>query len=199
MTRLSLLAALLLTLPAAHARADDAERWSLHAQFTAVAQRHDRFASPYAGPNSLRADEGTKTTMDATAYLGLRLWPGGEFYLNPELDRGFGLSNTQGAAGFPSGEAYKVGHHSAYGRLHRAFLRQVFAADDSPTEAQPGAANQLAGPRPAQGLTLTGPRGWPGSPAPAAAARHRLRPGPPAARPPHRPGRRSSAAGTAPR
>jgi len=107
MTRLTLIAAtLLLTLPALPARADDSERWNLHAQFTAVAQRHDRFTSPYAGPNSLRADEGTKTTMDATAYLGLRLWPGAELYLNPELDRGFGLSNTQGAAGFPSGEAY---------------------------------------------------------------------------------------------
>src|SRR5947209_6855753 len=92
MTRPALIAAaLLLALPA---RAADSETWNLHGQFTTVAQRHDRFASPYEGPNSLRAREGTKTTMDATAYFGLCLWPGGELYLNPEFDRGFGLSDT---------------------------------------------------------------------------------------------------------
>lgn len=142
-------------LPALPALAADSEAWNVHGQFTTVAQRHNRFASPYAGPNSLQADEGTKTTMDATAYLGLRLWPGAELYLNPEFDRGFGLSNTLGAAGFPSGEAYKVGHHSAYGRLQRAFLRQVIATAGSGQEAQASAANQLAGPRPTEGLTLT--------------------------------------------
>ena len=63
----------------------------------------------------------------------VKLWPGGELYLNPEFDRGFGLSDTLGAAGFPSGEAYKVGHHSAYGKLQRAFLRQVFALGEAAT------------------------------------------------------------------
>jgi high affinity Mn2+ porin len=149
---LLLLAALAATLPA---HAADGEAWSLHGQFTTVAQRHDRFASPYEGANSLKAVEGTKTTMDATAFLGARLWRGGEVYLNPEFDRGFGLSDTLGAAGFPSGEAYKVGHHSAYGRLQRAFLRQVIALGDEPGPAQEAAANQLAGPRSADNLTLT--------------------------------------------
>lgn len=158
MIRSFLCAALALIAPASQAQetpGNAPERWSLHGQFTAVAQRHDRFTSPYEGSNSLKAAEGTKTTMDATAFLGLRLWPGGEFYLNPEFDRGFGLSDTLGAAGFPSGEAYKVGHHSPYGRLQRAFLRQVVALGDAPGAAQESGANQLAGPRPADHLTLT--------------------------------------------
>lgn len=146
-----------LALPALAARAGDgmADPWNLHGQFTVVAQRHGRFTSPYEGPNSLKAVEGLKTTMDATAFVGLRLWTGAELYLNPEFDRGFGLSDTLGVAGFPSGEAYKVGHHSAYGRLQRAFARQVIALAADEGEAQADAANQLAGPRPADRLTVT--------------------------------------------
>jgi high affinity Mn2+ porin len=157
MTRHLLCAALALLPLACHAQddAEGAERWRLHGQFTTVLQRHGRFASPYEGENSLKAAEGTKTTMDATAFLGLRLWRGAELYLNPEFDRGFGLSDTLGVAGFPSGEAYKVGHHSAYGRLQRAFVRQVVALDDASGAMQESAANQLAGPRPADNLTLT--------------------------------------------
>lgn len=131
------------------------EPWALHGQATVAAQRHGRFRSPYEGPNSLKSDEGTRTTMDATAYLGLRLWSGAEAYLNPEFDRGFGLSDTLGAAGFPSGEAYKVGHRSFYGRLQRAFVRQTLALGDSAVETQASAANQLAGPVPTDRVVLT--------------------------------------------
>jgi high affinity Mn2+ porin len=136
-------------------QAEEAESWSLHGQLTSVTQRHGQFRSPYEGANSLRSVEGSKTTQDATLFLGLRPWTGGELYLNPELDRGLGLSDTLGAAGFPSGAAYKVGHHSAYGRLQRAFLRQVLALGDAPGQPQAAGANQLAGPRPADKLTLT--------------------------------------------
>ncbi|CAM3955647.1 carbohydrate porin [Roseateles saccharophilus] len=150
---------LALNIPSAHAGdAAGPENWNLHGQLTLVAQRHDHFASPYEGANSLKAAEGTKTTLDATAFLGLRLWQGAEFYLNPEIDRGFGLSDTLGVGGFPSGEAYKVGHHSAYGKLPRAFLRQVVVLSSKGSEAgetQDSAANQLAGTRPADNLTFT--------------------------------------------
>ena len=42
-------------------------------------------------------------------FIGARLWPGAEGWIAPEIDQGFGLDDTLGAAGFPSGEAYKVG------------------------------------------------------------------------------------------
>jgi high affinity Mn2+ porin len=152
----SLLGALPL-LALAPARAADEvaqESASVHGQFTTVIQRHGRFNSGYEGANSLHAVEGSKTTMDATLYLGWRPWSGGELYLNPEFDRGFGLSDTLGVAGFTSGEAYKVGHHSAYGRLHRAFLRQVLALGESESAVE-AAANQLGGKRADDNLTLT--------------------------------------------
>jgi hypothetical protein len=46
-------------------------------------------------------------------------------WVNPEIDQGFGLSNTLGLAGFPSGEAYKVGADDPYMRLPRFFIRQT--------------------------------------------------------------------------
>lgn len=126
------------------ARADDAG-WDLHGQFT----------TPYQGANSLRSVEGTRTTLDATAFLGLRLWSGAQAYLNPEFDRGDGLSDTLGVAGFPSGEAYKIGHRSFYGRLQRAFVRQTLALGDGEGEAVRSSANQMAGVSPADSVVLT--------------------------------------------
>jgi high affinity Mn2+ porin len=60
------------------------------------------------------------------------------------LDQGFGLDDTLGAAGFPSGEAYKIGNNQPYFRLQRAFIRQTF---DLEGERQPleAGANQLRG------------------------------------------------------
>ena len=120
------------------------ETWAIHGQLTNVTQRHNRFRSPYIGTNSLDPQGRTEETTDATLYVGLRPWSGAELWLNPEVDQGFGLSNTVGAAGFPSGEAYKVGANRPYLRLPRAFLRQTVALGGS-SEFVEGAANQLAG------------------------------------------------------
>jgi high affinity Mn2+ porin len=130
------------------------EDWNWHVQATSTTQKHGSFNSPYAGANSLLPHESAKETLDATLFLGLRLWKGGEFYINPELDQGFGLANTLGVAGFTSGAAYKVGHDSVYGRLHRAFLRQTIALGDASSAVDAG-ANQLAGTRPDERITLT--------------------------------------------
>jgi len=113
---------------AVSARADDEappEWWSLHGQFTNVTQFQPSFHSPYQGENSLDPDANVKETVDVTLFAGLRLWKGGEVYANPEIDQGFGLSDTLGVAGFPSGEAYKVGQNAPYFRLPRAFFRQT--------------------------------------------------------------------------
>ncbi len=130
------------------------ELWNAHGQFSLVTQKHASFISPYVGPNSLHSEEGAKETVDATLFLGLRLWRSGELYLNPEIDQGYGLSETTGVAGFPSGAAYKVGRDSPYGRLQRAFLRQTLALNDDMTQVESG-PNTLAGPKPNNNLTLT--------------------------------------------
>ena len=100
------------------------EAWAIHGQITNVTQGHPRFTSPYSGTNSLIANGRTEETTDVTLYAGVRLWRGAEFWINPEIDQGFGLSNTVGMAGFPSGEAYKIGANVPYQRLHEhSFVR----------------------------------------------------------------------------
>jgi high affinity Mn2+ porin len=133
--------------------ADWTERAAVHGQFTYVEQETAGFTSPYRGANSLLPDRGAETT-DATLYLGARLWPGAELWINPELDQGFGLADTLGAAGFPSGEAYKVGKAKPYLRVPRAFIRETYSLD-GPTETIEADANQLAGIRGTNRLVFT--------------------------------------------
>jgi high affinity Mn2+ porin len=127
--------------------------WALHAQATLVAQGVPGFASPYRGANSLTPNQ-LKETFDATVYAGVRPWSGAELWINPEVDQGFGISNTLGAAGFPSAEAYKVGKSNPYLRLQRLFFRQTVNIGGERT-AVAGAANQLAGVQAADRLVLT--------------------------------------------
>jgi high affinity Mn2+ porin len=129
------------------------EQFAVHGQFTYVEQETAAFAAPYRGPNSLSPIRGAETT-DATLYLGARLWSGTELWINPEVDQGFGLDDTLGAAGFPSGEAYKVGKNQPYFRLQRAFIRTTLSLD-GPSEAVEGDANQLAGARSTNRWVLT--------------------------------------------
>jgi high affinity Mn2+ porin len=123
--------------------AADSETYAIHGQFTYVEQETSDFDSPYQGTNSLSPGKGAET-VDATLYLGARPWRNAEMWINPELDQGHGLDDTLGAAGFPSGEAYKVGRNQPYLRLQRVFLRQTLdlGADRIPVAA---AANQLGG------------------------------------------------------
>jgi high affinity Mn2+ porin len=101
------------------------QRFAIHGQATLVGQGNTRFRAPYEGPNSLDGTGDVRETFDATLYAGVSPWRGLELWLNPEVDQGFGLRNTLGAAGFPSAEAYKVGKKAPYLRLQRLFLRQT--------------------------------------------------------------------------
>ena len=121
------------------------ESFAVHGQLTYVEQESDAFNAPYRGPNSLSPDEG-RETLDATLYMGARLWPGAEAWADAELDQGFGLDDTLGVAGFPSGEAYKVGRKEPYLRLPRLFVRQTWDQGDA-SEAVEATQNQLGGAR----------------------------------------------------
>jgi high affinity Mn2+ porin len=138
----------LLGAPAAAGAGDEpaaAESFAAHGQFTYVEQESSDFNAPYRGSNSLSPNSGAET-IDATLYLGRRLWSGAEGWIDAEVDQGFGLDDTLGVAGFPSAEAYKVGKAQPYLRLPRLFLRQTF---DLPGEQQTVEADQnhLAGSR----------------------------------------------------
>src|SRR5205807_2700540 len=99
--------------------------------------------APYQGRNSLDPNQG-RETWDVTFYGGLRLWQGAEFWINPEIDQGFGLSSTVGVAGFPSGEAYKVGASVPYTRIPRLFVRQTIDLGGD-SEKVDGDANRFSG------------------------------------------------------
>jgi high affinity Mn2+ porin len=130
-----------------------AENWAIHGQFTYTVQATDGFQAPYSGRNSL-SPASNEETVDATLFLGARLWRGVEFWINPEIDQGFGLDNTLGVAGFPSGEAYKVGADRPYLRLGRAFVRDTIdeGGEQESVEAE---ANQLSGSHSANRWVLT--------------------------------------------
>ena len=127
--------------------------WAIHGQTTYVHQYAVPFRAPYAGPNSLAPNQG-RQTWDVTLYAGLRLWSGAEVWINPEIDQGFGLSNTLGAAGFTSGEAYKVGASVPYTRLPRYFLRQTINLGGTTEKIEPD-LNQFAGSQSANRLVFT--------------------------------------------
>jgi high affinity Mn2+ porin len=121
----------------------DGERFAAHGQATFLEQLTAPFHAPYSGPNSLSPRHGAET-IDVTLFLGARLWSGAEAWINPEIDQGFGLDDTLGLAGFPSGTAYKVGRSHPYWRLQRLFVRQTveLGGERQPLDAT---ANQLGG------------------------------------------------------
>jgi high affinity Mn2+ porin len=131
----------------------DTDAWSMHGQTTFVGQYAAPFHAPYQGANSLDSNSG-RETWDATLYVGRRLWDGAELWVNPEIDQGFGLSNTLGVAGFPSAEAYKVGNTDPYFRIPRAFIRQTIDLGGASEKVEAG-TNQFAGTQTADRLVLT--------------------------------------------
>ena len=137
------------TLPSA----PETDIWAFHGQTTYVSQYAFPFRAPYRGPHSLASNAG-RETWDVTLYAGLRLWEGAELWINPEIDQGFGLSETHGIAGFPNGNAYKVGATVPYLRLPRAFIRQTFELGGEIEKVESN-LNQFAGSRSSNRVVVT--------------------------------------------
>ena len=131
----------------------ETDRFAVHGQGTYLNQYDLPFRAPYRGQNSLAPNIGRETS-DLTLFAGVRLWQGAEAWLNPEIDQGFGLSGSVGAAGFPSGEAYKVGADYPYLRLHRAFLRQTIDLGGEVQKLDAG-PNQFSGSQTSDRLVFT--------------------------------------------
>lgn len=133
---------------------DTPKAWGLSGQFTGVRQSHPSFTAPYTGQNSLSPNSSNATTTDMTIFAGMRISGSGELWINPEIDQGFGLSNTLGMAGYPSGEAYKVGANAPYLRLPRLFYRQVVNLRGE-KQTMASVANQLGRTQSANNVILT--------------------------------------------
>jgi high affinity Mn2+ porin len=140
--------------PAAGSTPAAEETWAIHGQSTVTEQYHPAFTSPFRGPESLDPGSRGDETLDVTLFVGIRLWSGAEFWLNPEMDQGFGLSNTLGVAGFTSAEAYKVGEADPYYKMQRGFLRQTIDLGGD-TQTVDADQNQLAGTTTANRVVLT--------------------------------------------
>jgi high affinity Mn2+ porin len=127
--------------------------WEIHGQTTYVHQGYPAFRSPYLGENSFTPWAQARQTWSNSAFIGVRLWQGGELYYNPELLQGFGLHDTSGAAGFPNGEAQKS--NFAYPRYStsRLFFRQTigFGGEQENIESAYG---QMAGKKDISRLTV---------------------------------------------
>jgi high affinity Mn2+ porin len=147
-------AAAALTFLAGVAHAADDDRWSVHGQMTNVWLFQPAFTAPYSGANSLDPRAKARETFDATLFVGLKLWDGFEIYANPEIDQGFGLSGTLGVAGYPSGEAYKVGEANPYFRLQRLFARLTIDLGGETQNVDAG-ANQVAGSHSVDDIVIT--------------------------------------------
>jgi high affinity Mn2+ porin len=116
------------------ARADD-QLSNLHFQVTTVSQEHGEFRSQYVGnntsptnsapgQNSLTSSADNQTSLTMTIFAGYKIWQGAEFYVNPELSGGSGFNKTQGIAGFPNAEIYRVDDPTPKWSLARLYVKQ---------------------------------------------------------------------------
>ncbi len=133
------------------------ESWNVHWQSTFIEQGYARFHSPYEGANSLSGDGQACDTVSATAFVGFRLWRGAAFYFDPELDQGFGLSQTLGVAAFPNGEAQKASYPVPRLNIDRVMIRQEVGLGGEQAAA-PDGPNQLPETRDISRITVTAGR-----------------------------------------
>jgi high affinity Mn2+ porin len=131
----------------------ESDRWEIHGQTTFLPQAYPAFHAPYSGPNSLTPAPQLQQTWSNSLFLNARLWEGGEIYYNPELLQGFGLNDTVGVAGFPSGEAQKSNFPYPHYNTSRLFVRQTFGFGGEQEELASG-PTQLAGKVDVSRLTL---------------------------------------------
>lgn len=98
--------------------------WDFHFQSTLIGQGVLPFAAEYSGASSLEPHGEVKDTFSFDITARVRLWRGGEFFADFLSWQGYGLSKTLGVAGFPNGEAYRLGKTFPDAVVARAYLRR---------------------------------------------------------------------------
>jgi high affinity Mn2+ porin len=158
-TRIIVAGALLLSAFQALAEDPKEERWNAHGQFTLIWHQKESFPAAYTNlngsPSSLLPDREDSHTVTATAFLGLRLWKGGEIYFVPEVISELPLSGLHGLGGsIQNGELEKNGTVRPTLYRSRLFLRQTwdFGGVSIPVESGP---MQLAGSVDSRRFVLT--------------------------------------------
>jgi high affinity Mn2+ porin len=126
--------------------------FELRGQTVFVYQGYPPINAPYDGTNSLPAAGQSRETWGTSAFLGIRLWEGGELYYNPEVLQGYGVALTTGAGGFPNGEAQRAFPYPRYS-TSRLFLRQTFGLGGEREKVESD-LGQLAGERDISRITV---------------------------------------------
>ena len=126
--------------------------FEVHGQAAFVYQGYPPFSAAYDGPQSLPFGGQSRETAALSASIGVRLWQGGELYYNPELLQGTGLAQTNGAGGFPNGEAQRNFPYPRYS-TSRLFLRQTIGQGGEREKVESDYL-QLAGERDVSRVTI---------------------------------------------
>ncbi|MBD2755385.1 carbohydrate porin [Spirosoma validum] len=149
---------------------DSLKNWSLHFQFTTIAQGHTRFnGAGYDGHNTLSEQPDTALSVTTTLFLGRRLWRGAAVYVNPELagGRGVGHRDSQspndeslyvpavGIAGFPNGETFRIGSARPALYIARFYIEQIIPIGRSDSKDAESEANQVEESIPASRMVIT--------------------------------------------
>ncbi len=113
-------------------------------QATGIGQYHPSFNAPYTGNNSLLPQAQWGNSFSGTAFLGARLAPHTEVYLNPEIFSGLPFSNLLGLGGLTNGENQRGGGQEPHGYIARLFVRQTLNLGGG-RQAVDSDQNQLAG------------------------------------------------------
>ena len=129
------------------------DQFAFHGQTTFIEQYAAPFRSPYLGPQSLSPSQG-RESLDFMYFIGTKLWKEAELWIDPEFNQGFGLSDTKGIAGFPSGASFKVGSDVPYARIQRFFVRQTIDLGGK-TQKVEADQNQFAGSNTTDRLVIT--------------------------------------------
>ena len=136
---------------------NEAAWYSAHAQATVVTQVHNVFPAPYTGPKSLKPSEPAANTMTGTVFYAARLCESErndtQIIFNPETAGGGGFSGSAGIAGFPNGEATRVGVPNPTPYIARLYVRQTFGFGGE-REWAPDDENQVAGERDVRRLAV---------------------------------------------
>lgn len=126
----------------AHAGETATRPYNAHWQATYVTQYKPAFAAAYQGPHSLGNAAERGYSFTSTLALGLRLWPGGAFYVNPEVAQGVALGQLSGLGGLSNGEAARSSGPQLSLYQARMFLRQTWSLGGEASPL-PSSANQL--------------------------------------------------------
>ena len=113
------------------------ESWNAYGQFTYISSWKRPFSAAYTdlngSGNSLSPDAERSYTATLTFYLGLRLWPGAEAYLVPEVVSEHALSELAGlGASIQNFELQKQGSSAPTLYRSRAYLTQTINLGGAP-------------------------------------------------------------------